>query len=138
MTPTPYSLPRTYTGENLNHISYPIGGLGAGMFTLEGNGSLACFSLRHLPDLFVPSCTFAAVAVQDGGAWTARVLEGPVPAWKPIYTWDRTWKGSGHGGEGRAYGFPRFDSAQFSARFPFATVELKDATLPLEVRLKGW
>ncbi|HEX4141147.1 MAG TPA: GH116 family glycosyl hydrolase [Candidatus Methylacidiphilales bacterium] len=138
MTTMPYSLPRTYTGRQLTQISYPIGSLGAGMFTLDGTGAFARFSLRHTPDLNIPSVAFSAIAVQDGGAWTARVLEGPVPSWKPFFSWDRSWQTSGHGGGNKAFGFPRFDEAEFSARFPFATVALKDTTVPIEARLRGW
>lgn len=138
MTTTPYSLPRTYTGRQLDQISFPIGGLGAGMFTLDGTGAFARFSLRHDPDFFIQSLAFSALAVQDGGAWTARVLEGPVPSWKPLFPWDRHGNSSGRGGGWRAFGLPRFDEAEFSARFPFATVALQDEKIPLEVRLTGW
>jgi hypothetical protein len=29
-----------YEGENLNRLAFPIGGIGAGMFCLEGNGAI--------------------------------------------------------------------------------------------------
>ena len=131
-------MPRTFTGQNLAEISYPLGGLGAGMFTLDGTGAFSHFSLRHLPDYFMEPVVFSAVAIHDGGQWTARVLEGPVPAWKPLFPWDRMWKSSGHGGGWKAFGLPRFDEAQFSARFPFATVALKEDKLPLEAEITGW
>jgi hypothetical protein len=31
---------KTFTGKNLDHIAFPIGGIGAGMFTLQGTGSI--------------------------------------------------------------------------------------------------
>lgn len=36
---------KTYTGRQLDQISYPMGGFGAGMICLEGNGSLSKLSL---------------------------------------------------------------------------------------------
>jgi uncharacterized protein (DUF608 family) len=81
---------------------------------------------------------FSALSVKDGGEVKARVLEGPVPDWKPLFPWDRRWRSSGHGGGGRGFGLPRFQASRFSARFPFATVELRDQTLPVSVGITGW
>ena len=39
---------------------------------------------------------------------------------------------------GRTYGLPRFSSASFQARFPFATVALADPGMPVKVELTGW
>ena len=39
---------------------------------------------------------------------------------------------------GGCWGLPRFREATFESRFPFGTVRLKDAELPLEVELTGW
>jgi uncharacterized protein (DUF608 family) len=138
MSTFPYALPRTYTGRQLEQISYPIGNLGSGMFTLEGTGAFARFSLRHSPDFYIQALTFSALAVQDDGAWTTRVLEGPIPPWKPLFPWDRSMNASGRGGGGKAFGYPRFDDAEFSARFPFATVKLKEKAFLLEAELTGW
>ena len=41
----------TYEGSAAAQIAFPMGGMGAGMICLEGNGALAKFSLRHRPDL---------------------------------------------------------------------------------------
>jgi uncharacterized protein (DUF608 family) len=61
-------------------------------------------------------------------------LEGPVPLWKlrPSF-----------GGElgtppVTVWGLPRFRKAAFEARFPFATVQLRDEELSLEAALTGW
>ena len=34
--------------------------------------------------------------------------------------------------------FPRFQNAKFTARFPFAVIELQDDDIPLEIQLTGW
>ena len=70
-----------YTGEHLNRVAFPLGGLGAGMICLEGTGALSHVSLRNKPDVFNEPCVFAAIGVK-GDPTAARVLEGPVPRWK--------------------------------------------------------
>ena len=121
-----------YENEYLNRIAFPIGGMGAGMFCLEGTGAISHMSVRHKPDLFNEPCMFAAIHVKgiDNGS---KVIEGPSPAWKK-YGLARSAIGSG----GTSWGLPRFRQASFMARFPFADIELKDSDLPVEVNLKGW
>src|SRR5215211_1605515 len=36
-----------YTGDRLNRIAFPLGGLGGGMVCLEGTGAFSYCSLRH-------------------------------------------------------------------------------------------
>lgn len=138
MNHRPYSIPRVFEGANLDHVSFPVGGMGAGMFCLDGSGAFSHFSLRHLPDYFNEAMVFSALALRDDKGVKARVLEGPVPAWKPLFPWNRHWSSSGHGGGWRGFGLPRFDRARFAARFPFADVELWDETLPLNVTITAW
>lgn len=121
-----------YTGENLNHVAFPLGGMGAGMICLEGTGCLSHISVRHRPDLDNEPLTFAAITIK-GEKNIARVIEGPVPEWK-IFC--KPESGNGHGGT--TYGLPRFEYASFLARFPFATVSLEDPDIPLETMVTGW
>lgn len=121
-----------YTGDTLSRVAFPMGGLGAGMICLEGTGALSHVSLRHRPEVFHEPVTFGAICVK-GQSNVARVLEGPVPHWKKFGQ-----GGSGNGASGSAFGLPRFRSAKFRARFPFATVELDDKDVPLAVTLTGW
>ncbi|MGD0537413.1 MAG: GH116 family glycosyl hydrolase [Verrucomicrobiota bacterium] len=121
-----------YTGERLNRVAFPMGGLGAGMICLEGTGALSHFSLRNHPDVFNEPMTFAALCVK-GVTNTARVLEGPVPGWKLFGS-----PGAGNGAAGASFGLPRFRKAAFRTRFPFATVTLFDPAIPLQVELTGW
>lgn len=121
-----------YTGEHLNRVAFPLGGIGAGMICLEGTGAFSHVSLRHRPEVFHEPPLFAAVGIQgDPGA--ARVLEGPVPGRKLFGA-----PGTGNGAAGSTFGLPRFAAAAFDARFPFATVRLTDPAVPLEVELTGW
>lgn len=121
-----------YTGENLNRIAFPIGGIGAGMFCLEGSGAISHMSVRNTMDFFNEPCMFAAVCVK-GKESTAKILEGPVPDWK-TFGGPRTGNGLG----GTSYGFPRFRNVSFQARFPFGIVNLSDQDMPLDVELTGW
>lgn len=121
-----------YSGAHLNHVAFPLGGIGAGMFCLEGTGCLSHFSLRHRPEMFNEPCLFAAIGIQ-GRPELARVLEGPVPARKIFGR-----LGAARGGEHSTYGLPRFAQATFTARFPSATVKLSDPALPLTCEILGW
>lgn len=123
----------SYTGEHLNRVAFPIGGIGAGMVCLEGSGAVSHVSLRNAIQFFNEPCSFAAICVKRSGGNTAKVLEGPVPDWKVFGG-----RGTGTGSAGATYGLPRFDEAEFIARFPFASVRLRDAEIPLEVELTGW
>src|SRR5436190_23992330 len=53
-----------YSGEHLDHIAFPLGGIGAGMICLEGTGALSHFSIRNHPEIFNEPPVFAAIAVK--------------------------------------------------------------------------
>ncbi len=120
-----------YRGPHLSQVAFPLGGIGAGMICLEGTGAVSHVSLRQKPDVFNEPCSFAAIAFP--GRQLARVLEGPVPAWKLFGGRD-----DANGASGTSYGLPRLAHAEFHARFPFATVALRDEQVPLTVELTGW
>ncbi|HBO45548.1 MAG TPA: hypothetical protein DD670_16780 [Planctomycetaceae bacterium] len=124
-----------YEGANLNRVAFPIGGIGTGMYCLEGTGAISHVSVNHQLDFFNEPFTFAAVCVlgKDGEENTARVLEGPIPDWKYFGM-----PGTGNGGGSRTYGFPRFHECGFQARFPFGTIALSDKDVPLDVQITGW
>jgi uncharacterized protein (DUF608 family) len=121
-----------YSGEYVSRVAFPVGGIGAGMFCLEGSGAISHMSVRNNPEIFNEPCMFAAISIK-GLTNGARVLEGPVPEWKKFGQRD-----SGLGGGGASWGLPRFKEASFLARFPFATITLKDDRLPLKVSITGW
>jgi len=121
-----------YTGHYLNRVAFPIGGMGAGMICLEGTGAISHVSLRNQPDIFKEPCSFAAISIK-GADYGAKVLEGPVPAWKVFGS-----PGTGNGASGSSYGLPRFENAKFIARFPFGTVVLADEDIPLDIKITGW
>ena len=122
----------SYSGKYLGRIAFPVGGLGAGMFCIDGTGSISHMSVRNRPDIYNEPCMFAAISVKGLKNGT-KVLEGQVPDWKKFGQ-----PNSGNGSPGASYGFPRFKDTKFTARFPFAQIELRDDDLPLEADMTGW
>jgi uncharacterized protein (DUF608 family) len=123
---------QSYSGEYLNRIAFPVGGMGAGMFCIEGTGAVSNMSVRNKPDVFNVPEFFAALSIK-GVANGAKILEGPVPDWKKFGQ-----PGSANGSGGATTGLPHFHEAIFKARFPFATINLTDKELPVKVELIAW
>lgn len=121
-----------YEDEFLNRVAFPIGGIGSGMFCMEGTGAISHMSIRHRPEIFNEPGMFAAIAVK-GDQTKAKVLEGPVPEWKLFGQ-----RGTGNGAAGTTFGLPRFKKATFKTRFPFAEIFLSDPKFPLAVTITGW
>jgi uncharacterized protein (DUF608 family) len=121
-----------YRGEYLNRLAFPVGGLGAGMFCLEGTGAISHVSVRNRPDVFNEPGLFAAIYVKNA-QYGAKVLEGPVPDWKKFGRPD-----AGNGAAGTIYGLPRFHSAEFQTKFPFGLISLADKDIPLKISITGW
>ncbi|MEN6357189.1 MAG: GH116 family glycosyl hydrolase [Armatimonadota bacterium] len=123
---------KIYKDDCLNHIAFPLGGIGAGMICLEGAGALSNVSIRNRPNVFFEPCVFSAICVK-GEQNIARVIEGPIPDRKIFGS-----PGTGNGGAHKSYGLPRFAGASFSSRFPFANIDFTDENLPLDISLIGW
>lgn len=132
-SPKRHTYNSVYEGDCNSRIAFPLGGLGTGMYCMEGTGFFSHMSVRHHPDIYNEPMMFAAIHVKDCKEGT-KVLEGPVAEWRKFGS-----PGSGLGGPGGAnYGLPRFEHATFQARFPFGNVSLTDRDLPLNVTLTGW
>ena len=121
-----------YENEYLNRVAFPIGGIGAGMFCIEGSGAISHVSVRNHPEIFNEPCMFAALHIK-GLANGTKLLEGQSPEWKRFGL-----SGSGNGLGETSWGLPRFKENTFLARFPFAEIELRDKDLPVDVKLKAW
>jgi len=128
--PRLYNTP--YRDEYLNRVAFPIGGLGAGMFCMEGTGAISHMSVKNKPDIFHEPGIFAAISIK-GLVNGAKILEGPVPDWKKFGSRD-----SGNGSTGATTGLPRFRNASFNAKFPFGHLDITDATILLRVVVTGW
>ena len=57
-----------YSGEHLDRVAFPIGGIGAGMVCLEGTGALSHVSVRNRMDVFHEPLCFAASTTRDAGS----------------------------------------------------------------------
>ena len=122
-----------FKGKNLRHVAFPMGGIGAGMICLDGNGGFSHISIANRPEMFNEPCIFSAICIK-GDNNQARVLEGPISMHKVFGV-----PGAGNGGGGRKpIGLPRFGEAEFQARFPFGVVRLRDSKLPVTVTIIGW
>ena len=121
-----------YSGRYLDRIAFPVGGIGAGMFCIEGTGAISHMSVRNKPEVFNEPCMFAAISLKGIENGT-KVLEGQVPDWKKFGQ-----PNSANGSPKTSFGLPRFNNTKFLARFPFASIELQDDDIPLEVNLRGW
>jgi uncharacterized protein (DUF608 family) len=121
-----------YSGEYLNRLAFPIGGIGAGMFCLEGGGAISHMSVRNKPEIFNEPGLFAAIHVK-GVRNGSKILEGPVPDWKKFGQ-----PGSGNGLGGAITGLPHFSKAVFTTKFPFGHIDLTDSDVPLQVKITGW
>jgi len=122
----------SYSGKSLDRVAFPVGGIGAGMFCLEGTGAISHMSIHNRPEVFNEPLMFSTLSVKGLKNGT-KVIEGQVPDWKKFGQPD-----SANGSGGASYGLPRFQNAKFTSRFPFAEIELHDDDIPVEIKLTGW
>ena len=115
---------RSYTGEHLQRIALPLGGIGTGTVSLGGRGNLTDWEIMNRPAKgFVPGPRFSGApflclrAQPIGGAAVTRLLEGPVPA-SEIQ--------GDFGSVASNHGWPRFREARFDTAYPLGQVHLHD------------
>ena len=123
---------RSFRGEALREIAFPLGGIGTGTVSLGGRGDLRDWEIFNRPNKggLLPF-TFAALRLKGGGLSrpVIRALERrPLPPF------------SGPSGVPRetALGLPRFREAVFTGAYPFAHIRFQDARLPVEVSLEAF
>ena len=126
-----------FTGNALNEISFPLGGIGSGCIGLAGNGRLMEWEIFNRPNKGGDNGNshFAVKAMRGGKTVDARVLNG-----------DCTTNLSGayaHGfGSGlnavTMAGFPHFRNCVFTGEFPIARIDFSDESFPAAVTLTAW
>ncbi len=123
---------RTYTGNALKEVAFPLGGIGTGTVSLGGRGQLRDWEIFNRPGKGkVPSNTFPTIFTRSSSGETmARVLES---RFLPPFD------GDGMGLPYRqVYGLPRLKDAIFHGEYPFARIEFVDDKLPLKVELTAF
>lgn len=118
---------KKYENENLNKISFPLGGIGAGSISIAGNGVLKDPEFNNHPDRnrFCGFSGFAVRAEEDGKTVDARLLNGDL---KDDYA----------NIDNYFAGFRHFDAVSFEAEFPFAKIRLTDTVFPAEVVMEAY
>lgn len=127
---------RTYSGEHLQRVALPIGGIGTGTVSLGGRGNLCDWEIMNRPAKgFVPGPRFSGApflclrAQPAGGEAVTRLLEGPVPAHEIQ---------GASGAVAANHGWPRFKEARFDTAYPLGQVHLQDPEVPVQVRLEAF
>jgi len=123
---------RTFRGEELAQVAFPLGGIGTGTVSLGGYGNLRDWEIFNRPgkNTFLP-CTFVALRVAGGtlAQPVARLIERE---WLPPFT-------GSHGiARERGAGLPRFPEVTFKGFYPFAHLQFEAPDFPVEVCLEAF
>ncbi|MBP9912495.1 MAG: hypothetical protein KBF26_03700 [Opitutaceae bacterium] len=132
--PSHWPVLKSYTGEQLQRVALPVGGIGTGTVSFCGWGAWRHWEIANRPAKgFTPigqgraAPFFALHATKRGEAPVTRLLEGPLPT------------GEWEGAEGAPLpnaGLPRFRRCKFHAAYPLAQLELADEAVPLRATLQ--
>ena len=132
-----------YTGNALNEISFPLGGIGTGSIGLAGNGRLMDWEIYNRPDKqSINGYTHIAVRVRDGEKSYCRVLQGDLTK-DLMGVYNKAglsgFTGYGIGPNNRMMcGFPHFRSCEFDGEFPIAKLTFSDPEFPGRVTLTAF
>ena len=134
---------KTYKGEYLQEIAFPLSGIGTGGISLSGTGGLIDWELDGRANKWSLNgfSHFAIKAEQDGKVVDARVLMGDNTknlSGNPYYSADHAW-GYGQGiHRSTMTGMPHFSDVTFNGGFPFAGIEYAAKSMPAEIRLNAY
>jgi uncharacterized protein (DUF608 family) len=123
---------RTFTGEQLREIAFPLGGIGTGCVSLGGWGQLRDWEIFNSPGKNnVNHYSFGTLHARPaGGKSVCKILQGPV-----AHEYGRN--GHGYYRESGS-GLPHFRECEFEGSYPFAKVRLRDKAMPLRAELTAW
>ena len=122
---------RTYSGDHLREIAFPLGGIGTGSISLAGRGALVDWEIFNRPNKgsVLPFTFFTLFVRREGEGPVTRVLQAPPHT--PL---------TGAHGVPRetGAGLPHMRNAVFRGEYPFAWISFEDPHLPLEVSLEAY
>lgn len=122
-----------YDDSHVSKVALPVGGIGTGAVSVSGRGNLVDWEIMNRPGKGFSTVTpgndapFFAIHVEDGEKKHTKGLMGPLMDFEYEHM------------EGRPvdhHGIPRFEKASFDAAYPFGIVNLTDAGLPVDVKMK--
>ena len=70
-----------YTGEYTSRIAFPIGGLGTGMFCVEGSGAISNMNIRHKTEMLNEPTMFAGLYLKGVDNCCGRTSTGLEKIW---------------------------------------------------------
>jgi non-lysosomal glucosylceramidase len=122
---------RVFEDSFLSEIAFPLGGIGTGTVSLGGRGELRDWEIANKPDKgrMLDNSFFALWFREEGSAPSTRILESEL---RPPY------RGAFGIPRGGLPGMPRFQKGRFLGSYPFARVELSDASVPLRATLEAF
>ena len=137
--PAAWPVLRTYDGDHLHRISLPLGGIGTGTISLGGRGEIRDhYQVMNEPAAGIidkgnrsnkPPFFLVHAESADRATSFTRMLAGP------LYPHE---KFQPNGCPVPHHGLPRFAQASFAAAYPFGEATLRDQSLPLRVKVRGF
>ncbi|MBQ7794704.1 MAG: hypothetical protein IJ366_09350, partial [Clostridia bacterium] len=129
-----------YSGEFLNEISFPLGGIGTGSIGLGGDGRLIDWEIFNRPSKgSINGYSHFAIRALQGEKITAAVLNGDITKEYMGQFKQRKFTGYGFGPSGQKMcGFPHFKDVEFDGEFPIASVNFKDEKFPADIKMTAF
>jgi len=117
----------SYKREQLNALTFPIGGIGTGSISLNGYGELVEWQIFNNVDsrAYVPYAFFA-IWIKGNKGVTVKVLQRS----RPILKKDIWWMTN------TTFMLPRVDDIEFIGMYPIGLMKYKDRDLPVDVVLE--
>ena len=132
-----------YTGQALNEISFPLGGIGTGSVGLAGNGRFVDWEIFNKPAKgSVNGYSHIAVRAVTKEGSVCKVLNGDLTTNLTGYyrnNPNQVHSGFGYGPASTTMcGFPHFEKVSFRGEFPIAELYFEDGAFPGSVTLTAF
>lgn len=131
-----------YRGERLRAVAMPLGGIGAGVIALAGDGGLRQWQILHNVNhlAHVPHSFFAFQGKPENGPSVARVLQCPALYDQSDFKAPPTTNDHVVPDESRKLleRLPGVEELEFTGEYPIAQIRYTDPALPAEVLLEAY